>query len=165
MNIIGRCRQLVHAKFDTTLGGELHWGFPANPKSQLTFVNWIQRKSLLHGLAVKECTYSTCFINFNSNGQGNKEFITWGLKTVVRAWFTWGLDCGSFPCVHCKTIVSSTHCISLHRWFIVTASYLAGYSLSCWTLKSNWGLWSKVAENLGWSGRDNWKHRRETGIP
>ncbi len=23
MNIIGRCRQLVHAKFDTTLGGEL----------------------------------------------------------------------------------------------------------------------------------------------
>ncbi len=22
MNIIGRCRQLVHAKFDTTLGGE-----------------------------------------------------------------------------------------------------------------------------------------------
>jgi len=42
-----------------------------NPKKE--FVAWASCK---RATSVKECTYSTCFISFNSNGQGNKEFIT-----------------------------------------------------------------------------------------
>lgn len=93
MNIIGICRQLVHAEFDTTLGGELQSDW-REVFQQVQSASRLEKRSVARvaGKETYACTYATdkaytCFISCHGMGQGNKVYLTGGcFKLVVGAW-------------------------------------------------------------------------------